>query len=160
MSRSWTSFRRSVSRAPLVGGTAYDLLHGIKIGLKDVLAPQGMFSDLGLKYLGPIDGHDIAAVERALHQAKQFGGPVLVHCVTRKGNGFKAAEDHEEDRFHAVGKIDAVDRRLAQQRRRPDLDRRLLRGAAPTRQHRRAGGRDHRGHALPDRAAPVRHGVP
>ena len=100
--------RRGVSRAPLVGGTAYDLLHGIKIGLKDVLAPQGMFSDLGLKYVGPIDGHDIAAVERALHQAKQFGGPVLVHCVTRKGNGFKAAEDHEEDRFHAVGKIDAV----------------------------------------------------
>ena len=100
--------RRAVSRAPLVGSTAYDLLHGIKIGLKDVLAPQGMFSDLGLKYVGPIDGHDIAAVERALHQAKQFGGPVLVHCVTRKGNGFKAAEDHEEDRFHAVGKIDAV----------------------------------------------------
>ena len=100
--------KRSVSRAPLIGTTAYDLLHGIKIGLKDVLAPQGMFSDLGLKYVGPIDGHDIAAVERALQQAKQFGGPVLVHCLTRKGNGFKAAEDNEEDRFHAVGKIDAT----------------------------------------------------
>ena len=100
--------KRSVSRAPLIGNTAYDLLHGIKIGLKDVLAPQGMFSDLGMKYVGPIDGHDIAAVERALEQAKQFGGPVLVHCLTRKGNGFKAAEDHEEDRFHAVGKIDAA----------------------------------------------------
>jgi 1-deoxy-D-xylulose-5-phosphate synthase len=100
--------KRSVSRAPLVGTTAYDILHGIKIGLKDVLAPQGLFSDLGLKYLGPIDGHDIAAVERALHQARQFGGPVLVHCLTRKGNGFKAAEDHEEDRFHTVGKIDAM----------------------------------------------------
>jgi 1-deoxy-D-xylulose-5-phosphate synthase len=82
-------------------------LHGIKIGLKDVLAPQGLFSDLGLKYVGPVDGHDIAAVERALGQAKQFGGPVLVHCITRKGNGFAAAENHEEDRFHAVGKIDA-----------------------------------------------------
>ena len=100
--------KRNVSRAPLIGNTAYDLLHGIKIGLKDVLAPQGMFSDLGMKYVGPIDGHDIAAVERALDQAKQFGGPVLVHCLTRKGNGFKAAEDHEEDRFHAVGKIDAA----------------------------------------------------
>ena len=99
--------KRNVSRAPLIGNTAYDLLHGIKIGLKDVLAPQGMFSDLGMKYVGPIDGHDIGAVERALEQAKQFGGPVLVHCLTRKGNGFKAAEDHEEDRFHAVGKIDA-----------------------------------------------------
>ncbi|HET9871361.1 MAG TPA: 1-deoxy-D-xylulose-5-phosphate synthase [Propionibacteriaceae bacterium] len=100
--------KRNVSRAPLVGSAAYDILHGIKIGLKDVLAPQGMFSDLGLKYLGPIDGHDIAAVEQALYQARQFRRPVLVHCLTRKGNGFKAAEDHEEDRFHAVGKIDAL----------------------------------------------------
>jgi 1-deoxy-D-xylulose-5-phosphate synthase len=100
--------KRNVSRAPVVGSVAYDILHGIKIGLKDVLAPQGMFSDLGLKYVGPIDGHDVAAVERALQQAKQFRGPVLVHCVTRKGNGFKAAENHEEDRLHAVGKIDAT----------------------------------------------------
>ncbi len=99
--------RRGVSRTPLLGGAAYDLLHGIKIGLKDVLAPQGLFSDLGLKYVGPVDGHDIAAVERALRHAQQFGGPVLVHCLTRKGNGFAAAENHEEDRFHAVGKIDA-----------------------------------------------------
>jgi 1-deoxy-D-xylulose-5-phosphate synthase len=100
--------KRNVSRAPLVGNVAYDILHGIKIGLKDVLAPQGMFSDLGLKYVGPIDGHDVGAVERAFQQAKQFGGPVLVHCVTRKGNGFKAAENHEEDRLHAVGKINAT----------------------------------------------------
>jgi 1-deoxy-D-xylulose-5-phosphate synthase len=100
--------KRNVSRAPLVGNVAYDILHGIKIGLKDVLAPQGMFSDLGLKYVGPIDGHDVGAVERAFQQAKQFRGPVLVHCVTRKGNGFKAAENHEEDRLHAVGKINAA----------------------------------------------------
>ncbi|WP_114559972.1 1-deoxy-D-xylulose-5-phosphate synthase [Desertihabitans aurantiacus] len=99
--------RRSVSSTPLVGRTAYDLLHGIKIGLKDVLAPQGMFADLGLKYVGPIDGHDVEAVERALRQAKRFGGPVLVHCLTVKGKGFSAAEAHEEDRFHAVGQIDA-----------------------------------------------------
>jgi 1-deoxy-D-xylulose-5-phosphate synthase len=100
--------KRNISRAPLVGNVAYDILHGIKIGLKDMLAPQGMFSDLGLKYVGPIDGHDIAAAERALVQAKQFGGAVIVHCMTRKGNGFKAAESHEEDRFHAVGKINAT----------------------------------------------------
>jgi 1-deoxy-D-xylulose-5-phosphate synthase len=100
--------KRNVSRAPLVGNAAYDILHGIKIGLKDVLAPQGLFSDLGLKYVGPVDGHDIAEVERALRQAKQFRRPVLVHCITRKGNGFKAAENHEEDRFHAVGKINST----------------------------------------------------
>jgi 1-deoxy-D-xylulose-5-phosphate synthase len=99
--------KRSVNQAPIIGTAAYDILHGIKSGLKDVLAPQGMFGDLGIKYVGPIDGHDEAAVELALQQAKQYGGPVLVHCLTRKGNGFRAAEQNEEDRFHAVGRIDA-----------------------------------------------------
>ncbi|SDS43767.1 1-deoxy-D-xylulose-5-phosphate synthase [Friedmanniella luteola] len=99
--------KRSVSRAPIVGSAAYDILHGIKSGLKDVLAPQGMFSDLGLKYIGPIDGHDTAAVEQALQHARQYGGPVLVHALTHKGRGYAAAEMHEEDHFHAVGKINA-----------------------------------------------------
>ncbi len=100
--------RRNLTRVPGVGGAAYDLLHGIKIGLKDVLAPQGMFSDLGLKYVGPIDGHDVEALETALQQARQFGGPVLVHCLTQKGRGFPAAENNEEDQFHQVGKIDST----------------------------------------------------
>ena len=99
--------KRQVSRTPLVGRPAYDLLHGLKIGLKDVVAPQGLFADLGLKYVGPIDGHDEAAVERALVQAKEFGGPVIVHCITQKGHGFRAAEQHDEDRFHAIGQIDS-----------------------------------------------------
>ena len=100
--------KRTVSRTPLVGKPAYDLLHGLKTGIKDVLAPQGMFSDLGMKYVGPIDGHDITAVERGLTLAKQFGGPVIVHCVTTKGRGFKAAEDHDEDHFHSVGRINEL----------------------------------------------------
>ncbi|MDA8437472.1 MAG: 1-deoxy-D-xylulose-5-phosphate synthase, partial [Propionibacterium sp.] len=100
--------KRSVSRAPLFGRPAYDLLHGLKTGVKDVLAPQGMFSDLGIKYLGPIDGHDLGAVTKALEQARGFRGPVLVHCITQKGRGFRAAEEHEEDRFHAVGRIDEI----------------------------------------------------
>ncbi|MGJ3509537.1 1-deoxy-D-xylulose-5-phosphate synthase [Enemella sp. A6] len=99
--------KRNLRGTPLVGKQAYDVLHGVKVGVKDILSPQGMFSDLGLKYVGPIDGHDLAAVERALQQAKGFGAPVLVHCITRKGKGFQAAENHEEDRFHAVGQIDA-----------------------------------------------------
>lgn len=100
--------KRSVSKAPLVGKPTYDMLHGIKTGIKDILAPQSLFSDLGLKYVGPIDGHDIASLELALQRAKDFGGPVIIHCITHKGKGFRAAEEHEEDQFHAVGKIDAV----------------------------------------------------
>lgn len=97
-----------VQGAPLMGQMIYGLMHGFKMGVKDVLAPQGMFSDLGLKYVGPIDGHDVAAVELALQRAKGFDAPVLVHCITQKGRGFKAAEQDEQDRFHAVGVIDEV----------------------------------------------------
>jgi 1-deoxy-D-xylulose-5-phosphate synthase len=64
-----------------------------------------MFEDLGLKYVGPIDGHDIEALESALARAKRFGGPVIVHCLTEKGRGYQPALADEADRFHAVGKI-------------------------------------------------------
>ena len=67
----------------------YETLHGAKKGLKDVIAPQGMFEDLGLKYVGPIDGHDIRPLESALRRAKRFGGPVIVHCLTEKGRGYQ-----------------------------------------------------------------------
>ena len=90
-----------------VGPAVYDALHGIKKGMKDALAPQGMFEDLGLKYVGPIDGHDRAAVEQALTQAKRFGGPVIVHVITRKGFGYEPAEQHEDDHFHQPGPFDA-----------------------------------------------------
>ncbi|HVK45236.1 MAG TPA: 1-deoxy-D-xylulose-5-phosphate synthase [Micropruina sp.] len=107
--RALARIKRWVNRTPVVGEPAYDLMHGFKTGVKDVLAPQGMYSDLGIKYLGPIDGHDIEKLELALTQAKQFdGGAVIVHCITQKGRGFAAAEQHEEDRFHAVGQIDEV----------------------------------------------------
>ncbi|ABK53165.1 1-deoxy-D-xylulose-5-phosphate synthase [Acidothermus cellulolyticus 11B] len=95
-----------LSRTPLVGEALYDTLHGIKKGLKDVLTPQGLFEDLGLKYLGPIDGHDIGAMEHAFLQAKRFGGPVIVHCVTRKGYGYAPAERDEVDHLHGPGAFD------------------------------------------------------
>ncbi|MFF9768138.1 1-deoxy-D-xylulose-5-phosphate synthase [Streptomyces sp. NPDC014636] len=97
-----------LQRAPVVGGTLYESLHGAKKGFKDAFAPQGMFEDLGLKYLGPIDGHDINAVESALRRAKRFHGPVLVHCLTVKGRGYEPALAHEEDHFHAVGVMDPL----------------------------------------------------
>ncbi|MGV9860299.1 1-deoxy-D-xylulose-5-phosphate synthase [Gordonia sp. NPDC003425] len=98
--------RRMVQHVPVVGPSAYAVLHGMKSGMKDLLAPQAMFTDLGLKYVGPVDGHDIGALEAALRQARAFGGPVIVHTVTRKGNGYIHAENHAADQMHATGVID------------------------------------------------------
>jgi 1-deoxy-D-xylulose-5-phosphate synthase len=95
----------ALNRTPVVGGVVYGALHGMKKGIKDIVAPQGMFEDLGLKYLGPIDGHDEPAVESALRRAKTFGGPVLVHVLTKKGNGYHHARNDDTDRFHAVDRI-------------------------------------------------------
>ena len=97
--------KRTLHRSGPPGRVAYDALHGLKKGIKDVVAPQGMFEDLGIKYIGPVDGHDIAGVERALRAAKAFGGPVLVHVITEKGRGYTPAEQDVADRFHAVGQI-------------------------------------------------------
>ncbi|MFF6779361.1 1-deoxy-D-xylulose-5-phosphate synthase [Streptomyces sp. NPDC012510] len=95
-------------RTPVVGREVYEALHGAKKGFKDAFAPQGMFEDLGLKYLGPIDGHDTKAVESALRRAKRFHGPVLVHCLTQKGRGYEPALADEEDHFHTVGVMDPL----------------------------------------------------
>jgi 1-deoxy-D-xylulose-5-phosphate synthase len=98
--------KRRLNAVPGVGPAAYDVLHAMKKGMKDALAPQGLFEDLGLKYVGPVDGHDLAAVERSLTQAKRFDGPVIVHALTRKGNGYDAAEQHEADQFHSPRPFD------------------------------------------------------
>jgi len=97
-----------LGRTPLVGEPLYDALHGMKKGLKDVLTPQGLFEDLGLKYVGPIDGHDVAAMESAFARARRFGGPVIVHCVTTKGLGYGPAENDQLDHLHGPGAFDPV----------------------------------------------------
>jgi 1-deoxy-D-xylulose-5-phosphate synthase len=95
-----------LQKTPVVGSPIYETLHGMKKGIKDIVAPQGMFEDLGLKYMGPIDGHDIAALEKALTKAKEFGAPVLVHAITEKGRGHQPAVADEAEKFHAVGIVD------------------------------------------------------
>jgi 1-deoxy-D-xylulose-5-phosphate synthase len=100
--------KTSLSHAPLFGPPLYETLHGIKKGIKDVLQPQVLFEDLGLKYLGPIDGHDVQAVEHALQRAGDFGGPVLVHVITKKGAGYPLAEENDEDCLHQVQPAAAV----------------------------------------------------
>jgi 1-deoxy-D-xylulose-5-phosphate synthase len=95
-----------LTKTPVVGTPIFETLHGVKKGIKDIIAPQGMFEDLGLKYMGPIDGHDIAAIEKALQVAKDFDEPILIHVITEKGKGHKPAIADEAEKFHAVGIVD------------------------------------------------------
>ncbi len=98
--------KSTLPRAPVVGRPLYGILHAAKSAMKDWLLPQTLFSDLGLKYLGPIDGHDIGAVERALRRAKHFHGPVLVHCLTQKGRGYPPAEHDDAELMHSPPAFD------------------------------------------------------
>jgi 1-deoxy-D-xylulose-5-phosphate synthase len=98
--------KQLLGRTPVVGAPIYETLHGMKKGIKDIVAPQGMFEDLGLKYIGPVDGHDLEAVEHALRRARGFNGPVMVHCLTHKGQGYQLAMDDVADNFHGIGVID------------------------------------------------------
>ena len=101
--------RRAATRCagvPFIGELCYQCMHSIKAGIKDALSPQVMFTDLGLKYVGPIDGHDEHAVEAALRHARGFNAPVIVHVVTRKGMGYGPAEDDEAEQMHSTGVID------------------------------------------------------
>ena len=103
--RALDTVRATLARTPVVGSPLYTALHGLKRGIKDLLQPQVLFEDLGIKYVGPIDGHDIAAMEGALQRAKAFGGPVIVHAVTIKGFGYQPAVDDEADCLHSVAPV-------------------------------------------------------
>ncbi|WP_069466229.1 1-deoxy-D-xylulose-5-phosphate synthase, partial [Actinacidiphila rubida] len=98
--------RRALDEAGAPGRRPHRAVHATRQGIKDALAPRTFFADLGLAYLGPVDGHDLPAVEDALERAKGLGCPVVVHCVTRKGLGYRPAEDDDTDHFHGVGAID------------------------------------------------------
>ncbi|MFD6453017.1 1-deoxy-D-xylulose-5-phosphate synthase, partial [Nocardia sp. NPDC060220] len=100
--------KRILKSIPAVGDSAYSMVHALKAGIKDAVSPQELFSDLGMKYVGPVDGHDLVALEAAMRRAKDFGGPVVVHVVTRKGNGYEHAENHVADQMHACDPIDPL----------------------------------------------------
>lgn len=104
--RTLDAVRRGLQQGGAFGQMVYRGLHGMKAGIKDVMVPNGLFEDLGMKYVGPIDGHDQEAVEEALLAAKNFAGPVIVHAITEKGRGYAPARAHVDDQFHAVGVID------------------------------------------------------
>ena len=146
--------KRRLNGVPGVGPAVYDALHAMKKGMKDALAPQGLFEDLGLKYVGPVDGHDRAALEHALAQAKRFNGPVIVHAITEKGHGYEAAVRHEADQFHSLGPFDVETGKEAV--RGLVVDRRLRRRAGRDRRGPPRGRGHHRRDAAPHRPAPLR----
>ena len=84
------------------------VIYGAKEGLETTVMPHDMFSDLGLKYIGPVDGHDFRSLENSLRHAREFGGPVIVHAITNKGRGYAPAEANEDDLMHATGVIDPL----------------------------------------------------
>ena len=93
-------------RFGLIGRLIYSAARGAGKGLLGSFAPKGLFPNLDIKYIGPIDGHDLDAMEQALAQAKKYANPVIVHAITQKGKGYDPATLNEEDQFHAVGQID------------------------------------------------------
>ncbi len=103
------AIKKSMTATPLIGERAYGLLHGVKAGLKDVLMPQDtLYADLGIKYLGPVNGHHIGQLIEVLELAKGYRGPVIVHAITKKGYGYQIAELNQADQFHAIGTIDSA----------------------------------------------------
>lgn len=98
--------RKLIYKFGWLGALAWQAARGAGKGLITAAAPKGMFPNLDIKYIGPIDGHDLKAMEDALRQAKNYSSPVIVHAITQKGFGFDPAMLHEDDQFHAVGQID------------------------------------------------------
>ncbi|HEX6673587.1 MAG TPA: 1-deoxy-D-xylulose-5-phosphate synthase [Actinomycetes bacterium] len=96
----------TLGRVPLVGDGMVEAAKRVKEGAKALVTPTVVFEDLGWQYAGPVDGHDFAALERALDHAMRVPGPVLLHVVTKKGHGYKPAEDHDEDKLHSAGTFD------------------------------------------------------
>ncbi len=92
---------------PKVGGVAERGISATKAAIRQFWEPPAFFEDLGVRYLGPFDGHDIEAVEKALRNAAQFEGPSLVHVLTRKGKGYAPAENDTIKLMHDTGSIKA-----------------------------------------------------
>ncbi|MCS4276142.1 1-deoxy-D-xylulose-5-phosphate synthase [Mycetocola sp. BIGb0189] len=111
--KSYRSLRRSSEQFfAKLGAPGRALYRGVRGGTHGFLSRasnnEALYSNLDIKYIGPIDGHDLHAMEEALTQAKNYGAPVIVHAITEKGRGYQPARDDQDDQFHAVGKIDPV----------------------------------------------------
>ena len=103
--KSNVSIKKLINKIPVVGKPIVKIIQRIKRSIKQLIIPKMFFEDIGFRYLGPVDGHDIEELERMLKISKQLDGPVLIHVLTKKGKGYKIAEENP-DRFHATGPFD------------------------------------------------------
>ncbi|MGS2663527.1 1-deoxy-D-xylulose-5-phosphate synthase [Corynebacterium glucuronolyticum] len=88
-----------------VGKRTFEVMHALKEGVKYHVIPTEMFPELNMKYVGPVDGHNIQALEHAFKYAKEYTGPIIIHCVTEKGRGYAPAENKTSDLMHSTGAI-------------------------------------------------------
>lgn len=91
-----------------VGKRTFEVMHALKEGVKYHVIPTEMFPELNMKYVGPVDGHNIQALEHAFKYAKGYTGPIIIHCVTQKGRGYAPAENKTSDLMHSTGAINPV----------------------------------------------------
>lgn len=97
--------KKVILKIPVIGNPIVRIVRRVKRSIKQLIIPKMFFEDIGFRYLGPIDGHDIEELERMLKISKQLDGPVLIHVLTKKGKGYAIAEENP-DKFHATGPFD------------------------------------------------------
>lgn len=103
--RSNNCIKRFFNKVPLIGKPIVSLAHNIKRSIKQLVIPNMYFEDIGFTYLGPVDGHNIEELEKILKQSKHLEGPILIHVITKKGKGYKFAEE-TPDKFHGISSFD------------------------------------------------------
>ena len=107
-SRTNIKFKNIINKIPKIGTKLVKLVQRTKRGIKQLVIPKMYFEDIGFTYLGPVDGHDIEKLESILTLSKQLDKPVLIHVITKKGKGYKIAEENP-DKFHATGSFNLED---------------------------------------------------
>lgn len=103
--KSNISLKRIINKIPVVGKPFVKIVQRIKRSIKQLIIPKMFFEDIGFRYLGPVDGHNIEELERMLKITKELDGPVLLHVLTKKGKGYKIAEENP-DKYHATAPFD------------------------------------------------------
>lgn len=103
--RSNNCIKRFFNKVPLIGKPIVTLAHNIKRSIKQMVIPNMYFEDIGFTYLGPVDGHNIEELEKILERSKHLEGPILIHVISKKGKGYKFAEE-TPDKFHGISSFD------------------------------------------------------